>query len=183
MEFLRAALRPAIPRPVPPAVDRQPGGLALAAVDERGRVVGALLGALDPAAQLRAMVRRHGLSLTFWLVVQEVTDHSFRRELLFTRLSRYVPPVWYACWPRAFRPSSDTRPRRDGVLDHPLHQPTNPQPPSLLVRAIWCRPSERSRISSCNQTGAVSAWGERSWPQPAERETSRPRRTCPRDAA
>jgi ribosomal protein S18 acetylase RimI-like enzyme len=70
-----------------------PKGLALAAVDERGRVVGVLLGALDPAAHVRAMVRRHGLSLMFWLVVRAVTDHTFARELLATRLSRYVRGV------------------------------------------------------------------------------------------
>jgi ribosomal protein S18 acetylase RimI-like enzyme len=39
------------------------------------------------------MVRRHGLSLTFWLVVRAMTDTSFARELLATRLSRYVRGV------------------------------------------------------------------------------------------
>jgi ribosomal protein S18 acetylase RimI-like enzyme len=70
-----------------------PKGLALAAVDEQGRVVGVLLGALDPAEHVRTMVRRHGLSLMFWLVARAVTDRTFARELLTTRLSRYVRGV------------------------------------------------------------------------------------------
>ena len=70
-----------------------PTGLALAAVDEQGRVVGVLLGALDPAAHVRTVVRRHGLSLMFWLVARAVTDRSFARDLLTTRLSRYVRGV------------------------------------------------------------------------------------------
>jgi ribosomal protein S18 acetylase RimI-like enzyme len=70
-----------------------PASLALAAVDEHGRLVGVLLGALDPSTHFRTMVRRHGLALTVWLVARAMTDRTFGRELLTTRLSRYAGGV------------------------------------------------------------------------------------------
>lgn len=67
-----------------------PDGLALAAVEEDGRLVGVLLGALRPAGHYRAMVRRHGPALVGWVAVGALTRPSLAKELLTTRLVRYV---------------------------------------------------------------------------------------------
>jgi len=67
-----------------------PDGIALAAIDEGGRVVGALLGAIRPESHFRAMVLRHGPALAFWLLAQAVTHPRLARELVATRALRYV---------------------------------------------------------------------------------------------
>jgi GNAT superfamily N-acetyltransferase len=65
-------------------------GMALAARDGSGELVGVLLGALHPETHFRAMVRRSGLVLGFWLIVQAASRPSFARELVATRGARYV---------------------------------------------------------------------------------------------
>ena len=67
-----------------------PDGIALAAIDDRGRVVGALLGAVHPERHFRAMVLRYGPALAFWLLAQAVTHPRFARELVASRVLRYV---------------------------------------------------------------------------------------------
>jgi GNAT superfamily N-acetyltransferase len=64
--------------------------IALAAVDDDGEVTGVLLGALRPASHYRAMVKRHGVALTFCLISRSVTHPLLARDLLTTRLVRYV---------------------------------------------------------------------------------------------
>ena len=65
-------------------------GIALACEDNKGEVVGVLLGALRPSSHFRKMVRSHGIGLTFWLILRASTTPRFARELLATRLLRYV---------------------------------------------------------------------------------------------
>ena len=88
MEFL-ARCGPGFLRAYHRAWLDSPDALALAAVDDDGRVVGVLLGSLHPAAHYRAMVRRHGVSLAAWLVGRSVTHPTLARELLVTRAYRY----------------------------------------------------------------------------------------------
>lgn len=70
-----------------------PHALALAAEDEDGRVVGVLLGSLEPALHYRAMVRRHGLVLALWLLIGAASHPAAARELVSTRLLRYLRGV------------------------------------------------------------------------------------------
>jgi GNAT superfamily N-acetyltransferase len=65
-------------------------GVALAAHDDSGELVGVLLGALRPELHFRAMVRRSGLALGFWLLVRAASHPTFARELVATRGARYV---------------------------------------------------------------------------------------------
>jgi ribosomal protein S18 acetylase RimI-like enzyme len=65
-------------------------GIALACEDEKGEIVGVLLGALRPSTHFRKMVRTHGVELAFWLFVRAATRPRFARELFATRLLRYV---------------------------------------------------------------------------------------------
>lgn len=67
-----------------------PDGLALAAVDPEGTLVGVLLGAMVPASHFRFMVRRHGAVLAARLVLAAVARPSLARELVATRLLRYL---------------------------------------------------------------------------------------------
>ncbi len=67
-----------------------PRSIALAGVDERGEILGVLLGALAPAAHFRGMVRHHGLSLALGLIGFAVVRPGFARELVATRALRYV---------------------------------------------------------------------------------------------
>jgi GNAT superfamily N-acetyltransferase len=71
-----------------------PHAIALGARDEDGRVVGVLLGSLDPASHYRAMVRRQGVILALWLVTGALTHPAAARELLTTRTARYLRGVW-----------------------------------------------------------------------------------------
>lgn len=64
--------------------------IALAAVDDEGEVVGVLLGALRPASHYRAMVKKHGVALAFCLISRSVTSPRLAKELIATRLVRYV---------------------------------------------------------------------------------------------
>ncbi len=65
-------------------------GIALACENDKGEVVGVLLGALRPSNHFRKMVRSHGLGLTFWLILRASTTPRFARELFATRLLRYA---------------------------------------------------------------------------------------------
>src|SRR5487761_1568260 len=65
-------------------------GIALAAVDQNGEVVGVLLGAVRPESHFRAMVRRHRRKLAFWMVVRALISPRFAQELVTTRGVRYA---------------------------------------------------------------------------------------------
>jgi GNAT superfamily N-acetyltransferase len=67
-----------------------PQGIALAAVDEHDILVGALLGAVDPAAHTRGMVRQHGVRLGTRLAVQALEHPALAKDLIVTRGRRYV---------------------------------------------------------------------------------------------
>jgi GNAT superfamily N-acetyltransferase len=69
------------------------GAIALVAQGVGGQMIGVLLGAVNPAAHYRTMLRRHGLALGFWLLVGAVTDPRLALELLTTRLVRYARGV------------------------------------------------------------------------------------------
>lgn len=67
-----------------------PGSLAEVAVDERGAIVGVLLGATDPAQHFRAMVRGNGVRIAFWLGVYALAHPTFAKDLVVSRGRRYV---------------------------------------------------------------------------------------------
>lgn len=67
-----------------------PGAIALAAVDSDDRVVGVLLGSSNPARHHRAMVRRGAPGLALGFAGAALSRPAFRRELLRTRLARYI---------------------------------------------------------------------------------------------
>jgi ribosomal protein S18 acetylase RimI-like enzyme len=69
-------------------------GIALAAVDGRGQVVGVLLGSMRPDGHYRAMVRRHGAQLSLLLLTHALTRPRFARELIATRGARYLRGLW-----------------------------------------------------------------------------------------
>lgn len=89
MEFL-ARCGPGFLRSYHRAWMASPDGLALAAVDADGNVVGVLLGALRPADHFRSMVRRHGALLALRLLVAALARPALARELVATRLVRYL---------------------------------------------------------------------------------------------
>jgi GNAT superfamily N-acetyltransferase len=69
---------------------RSPGGLALGATNSRGELVGVLLGSLDPAAHYRYMTKRYGAALAACLLGHAALHPGFARELLATRVLRYL---------------------------------------------------------------------------------------------
>ncbi|MDE3086189.1 MAG: GNAT family N-acetyltransferase [Acidobacteriota bacterium] len=75
--------------------------VALAAVDDHEVVVGFLLGALRPAGHFRSMVRRHGPQLAGALLIAAIRRPSFGRELVTTRLVRYVRGLGRMAWATA----------------------------------------------------------------------------------
>jgi len=70
-----------------------PGGIALTAVDERDRVLGGLLGAVDTAQHVHAMLRRHGGALGVRIIARAATHPQLARDLLVTRGRRYARGV------------------------------------------------------------------------------------------
>jgi ribosomal protein S18 acetylase RimI-like enzyme len=103
------------------------GGIALAAVDEKGTLVGALLGAVDPATHTRAMVRRSGARLAARLAVYAVGHPPLAKDLVVTRGRRYAGGLVRMVAAR-FRPrpgSSSVEPvgPRVGEITHVLVRP------------------------------------------------------------
>jgi len=64
--------------------------IALAAVDEQGKIVGVILGALRPETHFRTMVRRRGAVLGVLMIGQALAHPRFARELATTRVPRYA---------------------------------------------------------------------------------------------
>ena len=104
-----------------------PQGIALAAVDEHDIVVGALLGAIDPAAHTRGMVRQHGVKLGARLAVQALGQPTLARDLIVTRGRRYVRGLarLVTAWSRRRRepPIAGTRGPAVGEITHVAVQP------------------------------------------------------------
>lgn len=73
---------------------RSPAGLALAALDGDGRLVGLMLGSLDPAAHYRWMLRQAGPGLAVRLAGRALMDPPLARDLIATRGARYARGVW-----------------------------------------------------------------------------------------
>lgn len=67
--------------------------LAFGAFDSSGRLVGVLLGSLDPSSHYRQMLHRHGLQLSGRLLVAAVVRPRFGIELITTRVERYARAV------------------------------------------------------------------------------------------
>ena len=73
---------------------RSPAGLALAARDDEGNLVGVLLGSLDPAAHYRAMLRNSGPELAVRMVGGAALRPHLAKELAVTRAGRYSRALW-----------------------------------------------------------------------------------------
>jgi ribosomal protein S18 acetylase RimI-like enzyme len=130
MEFL-ARCGPGFLRTYHRAWIASPDGLALAAVDAHGAVVGVLLGATRPAAHYRFVVRRHGLALAGRLVLSMVARPSLARELVATRLSRYLRGLGRM----AMRPRRRTPRALDGSGPPPRPEPGIRERPSAQAVA------------------------------------------------
>ncbi len=74
---------------------RSPAGLALAAEDDEGRLLGVMLGSLDPAAHYRWMLRQAGPGLAVRLAGRALVDPPLARDLIVTRGARYARGVWH----------------------------------------------------------------------------------------
>ncbi len=93
MEFLTRC-GPAFLRSYHRAWIESPAGFALGAFDGDGALVGVVLGALDPAAHVAGMLRRHGLVLGARLVAAAAFRPRLARELVTTRSTRYARGLW-----------------------------------------------------------------------------------------
>lgn len=89
MEFL-SRYGPAFMRTYYRAWIDAPGSIALAAVDERGELLGALLGATDPATHIAAMVRRHGIQLGGCAAAYALVRPVLAKDVIATRGARYL---------------------------------------------------------------------------------------------
>ncbi len=102
-----------------------PAGIALAAVDQGNQLVGVLLGAVDPAAHTRAMVRRHGVRLAGLLMVQALSHPALARDLLATRARRYARGLARLAYPSSPRPGPATGHPATGEITHVLVRPSD----------------------------------------------------------
>jgi ribosomal protein S18 acetylase RimI-like enzyme len=89
MEFL-TRYGPAFLRDYYRAWLESPEGISLVAEDGQGQVVGALLGAVDPAVHIRGMVRGHGAKLAWRIVAHAATHPALAKDLVATRGVRYT---------------------------------------------------------------------------------------------
>ena len=89
MEFL-SRYGPAFLRTYYRAWLEAPEAIALVAVDKHGDVVGALLGAVDPAVHVRAMVLRHGVRLGARIAANALLHPTVARDMVATRGIRYT---------------------------------------------------------------------------------------------
>ena len=125
-----------------------PGGISLAGVGDDDRLVGVLLGALDPAVHVRAMVRRHGVALALHLAIGALRRPSLGREILATRARRYVGGVWRVLTTRGGRRPDAAVPSRadDGQVGEITHLLVDPgSQGSGLGRALVDTAIERAR--------------------------------------
>ncbi len=73
---------------------RSPSGLALAARDPQGRLIGVMLGSLDPASHYKAMLAQSGPTLAARMVVSAAARPRLAYELAVTRSGRYSRALW-----------------------------------------------------------------------------------------
>jgi ribosomal protein S18 acetylase RimI-like enzyme len=71
-----------------------PDGMALAALDSEQHLVGVLLGAVDPAAHYRQVLRHGGPALALRLLSRALVHPRLARELATTRSTRYARGLW-----------------------------------------------------------------------------------------
>jgi len=69
---------------------RSPFGLALAARDHQGRLVGVMLGSLDPGSHYKAMLAQSGPLLAVRMVASAATRPRLAYQLVVTRSGRYA---------------------------------------------------------------------------------------------
>jgi ribosomal protein S18 acetylase RimI-like enzyme len=100
-----------------------PAGLALAAVDAGGDVIGVLLGALQPAAHYRFMARRHGIGMAARLLGRAATHPLFARELLATRAARYARGAVRLASRRPGAPRGPERGMKEAEITHLMVAP------------------------------------------------------------
>jgi GNAT superfamily N-acetyltransferase len=67
-----------------------PGSIAVAAVDERGDLLGVLLGARNPATHVRAMIHRRGMQIGVQLAAYAIVHPPLAKDLIVTRGRRYA---------------------------------------------------------------------------------------------
>ncbi len=122
MEFL-ARCGPAFMRAYYRAWVEAPGAIALVARGASGELLGALLGATDPATHVRAMVRQSGARLVVHLALYAAGHPAFARELVVSRGRRYLRGVARLVGSRLSRPREapgEDRGPRVGEVTHVL---------------------------------------------------------------
>jgi GNAT superfamily N-acetyltransferase len=92
-----------------------PGSIAVAAVDERGDLLGALLGATDPATHVRAMIRRRGMQIGARLTAYAIVHPPLAKDLIATRGRRYARGIARLVVVRLRRPA----PSSSGTVSGP----------------------------------------------------------------
>ncbi len=106
---------------------RSPGGIALAAVDGHGALLGALLGAVDPAAHVRGMVRGHGVTLGTRLAAHALSHPALAKDLVVTRGRRYAGGLVRLVTARlsgsGAPPAAEVPAQRIGEITHVLVEP------------------------------------------------------------
>ena len=106
-----------------------PEAIALVAVDHRGNVVGALLGAVDPAVHVRGMLRQHGVKLGAQIAASAFLHPAVAKDLIATRAIRYTRGLVMASTAR-FRTTVASS--SDNTTDPSVAELTH-----LLVRPEW----------------------------------------------
>lgn len=102
-----------------------PGAIALAALDQDNDLVGAVLGAVDPGAHTRVMVRRYGIRLAGLLIMRALVDPALAKDLLVTRARRYLRGLARLAYPTSRQPSSSAGYPAVGEITHVLVRPGN----------------------------------------------------------
>jgi len=105
-----------------------PGAIAVASVGEHGELLGVLLGATDPAAHVRGMVRRRGLGLGARLAAHCLRHPSLARDLVVTRGRRYVGGLARLLVPRGRRSAGSA-----GAPNPPAPNPPAPDAPHVAT--------------------------------------------------
>ena len=135
-----------------------PGSIAVAAIDERGDLLGALLGATDPATHVRAMIRRRGLQIGVQLAVYAIVHPPLVKDLIVTRGRRYARGLVRLVVVRLRRavPSSSTRAAGPtvGEVTHVLVQPDRQG--LGIGRALVDAAVEMARVAGVDELALVT---------------------------
>lgn len=125
MEFLSRA-GPRFMRTYYRAWTSTTGDMSLAAVDNEGRLLGALLGATNPAVHVRAMVKEHGIALAMTLLAATAIRPRLARDLIATRATRYVRGIGRLL-ANQLRPTPPTVPSQQAVVGEITHVLVDPE--------------------------------------------------------